>query len=633
MRSTPRIGVTMIAGALGLALAGPAAASDLPATPSVPADRAAQFAAAATEFGVPSAVLLSVSYNESLWEDHAGTPSTTGAYGPMGLTEVAANVPSDKGEGAADAPALHTLDTAAGLLRVDPATLRTDPAANIRGGAALLASYAKSLDHGALPHTDGGWYGAVAEYASASTQDAAADFADSVYATIASGAARFTQDGQYVDLPSDPMVLPDTASIVGLNLPAANAGTAGLPQCPKTLQCSYVPAAYAQNGPDKTDYGNYDLADRPNNHLTVNYIVIHDTEESYAGTVAGFQNPAQETSANYVVQGTSGTVTQMVPDQDVAWHAGNWYMNMHAVGIEQVGYAVQGATWFTERLYQTTASLVRYLAAKYHVQIDRQHIIGHDNVPGIAPAYIAGMHWDPGPFWDWNHFMTLLGHPTERSGLPNSPMVTINPVFAQNIQTVTDCEAGQPVPAQAASFVYLRTAPNATAPLFNDPGLNPTGTVGTTCAADWGDKASAGQQFVVAGRQGDWVAIWWDGAKVWFENPKGHQVITPSSGFVVAPKPGETSVPTYGVAYPDPSEFPAGIPVRAITPLPYTITPGQSYVYGGVTPTDFYNASTIDNSAPDDHTDVLGSQRYLEIQLGHRVAFVNAADVQLVPVI
>jgi hypothetical protein len=56
-------------------------------------------------------------------------------------------------------------------------------------------------------------------------------------------------------------------------------------------------------------------------------------------------------------------------------------------------------------------------------------------------------------------------------------------------------------------------------------------------------------------------------------------------------------------------------------------------VYGGVTPTDFYNASTIDNSAPDDHTDVLGSQRYLEIQLGHRVAFVNAADVQLVPVI
>lgn len=630
MGRTPRLWATVVAGVLGIGMVLPASAGAQPPAGPDPSDRAADFAAAAAEFGVPDSVLLAVSYNESLWENHAGRPSTTGAYGPMGLTDVPAGTPAAKGTGPADQPALHTLLAAARLLGADPAALRADAATNIRGGAALLASYAKALGHGSLPGGVAGWYPAVAEYSGTTERDAATAFADAVFGTIDAGASRLTADGQAVSLAAQPNVRPDTAALGALHLTSAPGGsTSGLPECPANLTCSYVPAAYAEDS-SKTDYGNYDLADRPNNNLTVNYIVIHDTEESYAGTVAGFQNPADYASANYVVQGTTGTVTQMVPDQDVAWHAGNWYVNMHAVGIEQVGFAVQGATWFTEQLYRTTATLVRYLAARYHMRIDRQHIIGHDNVPGIAPAYIAGMHWDPGPFWDWNHFMNLLGSYTVPTAGPASPVVTINPVFANNIQQVTDCEQNQPVPAQAASFVYLRTAPDANAPLFNDPGLHPNGTVGTTCAADWGDKASAGQRFVVAARQGDWVAIWWDGAKVWFENPSADPVTTPTSALVVVPKPGLTSVPTYGVAYPDPSEFPSDIPVRSITPLPYTIQPGQSYVYGGTTPTDYYYANSIDNSLPDDHTDVLGKQKYLEIQLGHRVAFVNANDVTVV---
>ena len=86
------------------------------------------------------------------------------------------------------------------------------------------------------------------------------------------------------------------------------------------------------------------------------------------------------------------------------------------------------------------------------------------------------------------------------------------------------------------------------------------------------------------------------------------------------------------MAYPNPSEFPSDIPAAAMTPLPYTIQPGQSYVYGGVTPTDYYYATSIDNSVAGDHTDVLGATKYLEIQLGHRIAFVKASDVDVVPV-
>jgi len=560
--------------------------------------RQADFAAAAAEYHVPVDVLLAVSYDETSWEAHAGQPSTTGAYGPMALIDLPA---TPKGDGATR---LSTLSTAAALIGVAPDTLKTSDAANIRGGAALLASYAGRP----LPNTLNGWYGAVARYGGQ-------DFANMVFATIRAGAARHTSDGQSLTLTADP------------NATASVAQPTGQAECPRTLTCTFIPAAYAKTDPSPLDYGNYDLADRPAKGLTVDYVVLHDTEESLSGTISDFQDPNHFASANYVVDGVTGVVTQMVPDNDVAWQAGNWYVNMHAIGIEQVGFAVQGATWFTERMYQTTATLVRYLAARYGIHIDRQHIIGHDDVPGVSPAGIADMHWDPGPFWNWNHFFNLLGRFTVPTAGPHSLLVTINPVFADNIQSVTDCEQHQQLPAQAASFVYLRTAPRADAPLFNDPGLN---SGGTTCAADWGDKASTGQQFAVAGRQGDWTAIWWDGAEVWFANPAAQPVITPTTAFVVEPRAGLTSVPTFGVAYPAASEYPAAIPSRAVTPLPYTIQSGQSYVLGGPTPTDYYYAQTIDSSLPDDHTDVPGGTRYLEIQLGHRIAFVRAADVRVV---
>jgi hypothetical protein len=321
-----------------------------------------------------------------------------------------------------------------------------------------------------------------------------------------------------------------------------------------------------------------------------------------------------------------------VPDQDVAWHAGNWYVNTHSIGIEQEGYAISGATWFTESLYHSTASLVSYLASKYHIPLDRQHIIGHDNVPGITDAYIPGMHWDPGPFWDWAHFMSLVHAPIRQTGSPNSKIVTIDPKFSTNINTVTDCQgSGNTVPSQGSSFVALHTGPSATSPLFSDPGLFPSGGGGTTCGNDWGDKASAGQQFVVAARQGDWTAIWWDGNKVWLHNPASNPVLVPASGYIVVPKSGKTSIPTYGRAYPEASAYPAGVTPQSIVPLNYTITTGQGYVYGGPVPGDYYKATTIDGTAPADRTDIVGTTKYYVIQLGHRIGYVMAADVTLVP--
>jgi hypothetical protein len=65
------------------------------------------------------------------------------------------------------------------------------------------------------------------------------------------------------------------------------------------------------------------------------------------------------------------------------------------------------------------------------------------------------------------------------------------------------------------------------------------------------------------------------------------------------------------------------------SPLQYTIAAGQRYLTAGLVPTDYYYAKTIDNSLPGDHTDVVGKDKYLQIQLGHRIAYVKASDVDV----
>ncbi|GAA1377902.1 N-acetylmuramoyl-L-alanine amidase [Streptomyces beijiangensis] len=415
--------------------------------------------------------------------------------------------------------------------------------------------------------------------------------------------------------------------------PVAQASADGTrPECPRVLDCDWVPAAYQQTGDpaDKETYGNYDTSDRPHTNK-IKFIVLHDTEEDFATTLRIFQDPTRAASAHYVVRSADGHVTQMVKDKDIAWQAGNWSINSQSIGIEQEGVAVEGAKWYTPEMYRSTATLVRYLAAKYDIPLDRQHIIGHDNVPPTSAAGTKAMHWDPGTYWDWNHFMAVLGKPTVPTAGPGSQLVTVNPVFKKNLQAFRDCEKQTDLPLQPSSAVPLHTEPSATAPLFSDPGLHTDGSAGTNCAADWGSKISATQQAVVAERKPGWTAIWWYGQKAWFESPKGTRTTTPTRGYVVKPKAGKAEVPVYGVTYPDKAEYPADFTgARLGTPLPYTIKTGQSYPGGGEAPTGYYYAPTIDSSFAYDHTWFPGKTKYVTVQIGHRIAFVKADDVDIV---
>ncbi|MCW7942796.1 amidase [Streptomyces hygroscopicus] len=603
------------------------------------------FAAAAAEYHVPQSVLLGVSYLQSRWDAHRGVPSVSGGYGPMHLTDARTAIAeaAHHGEGTEDArgdqaraallpttrapagsrlPArLQTLPRAATLAGVQAERLRTDPAANIAGGAALLAAAQRHLGE-PLSTDPAAWYGAVAQFSGADDTATAAAYANDVFEVMRQGERRTTDAGQSVTLAAQPGLAPDTAQLQRTGL---RAGDASGTECPKNVSCEWIPAPYEQLGQD--DYGNHDLSDRPTSQ-SIKYIVIHDTEGQWDGVINLVQDPTY-VSWNYTLRSTDGLIAQHVKAKDVAWHAGNWYVNAKSIGIEHEGFLASPDAWYTEAMYRSSARLVQYLAAKYGIPLNRQHILGHENVPGPTTATIPGMHTDPGPYWDWRHYFDLLGKPFRATADAKGGLVTIRPDYAKNQPQYTGCTAqGAPCPAHGSSEVRLYSRPDATSPLIKDIGLHPNGDASTIDVNDVGSRASTGQQYAVADRSGDWTAIWYLGQKAWFHNPKKQPTAVNASGFVVTPKTGLTDVPVYGRAYPEKEAYPAGVPVQSVSPLPYKLPAGQRYVVGDKVPGEYYYSVTF---TTDSHRVVVGKDLYYEIQFGHRVAFVRAADVTVVP--
>ncbi|MFD3615282.1 N-acetylmuramoyl-L-alanine amidase [Streptomyces sp. NPDC058676] len=599
------------------------------------------FASAAAEYHVPQSVLLGVSYLQSRWDAHAGAPSVTGGYGPMHLTDArtalaeasphhSEGTEDARGDSArppvhpeakvpenADLPArLRTLPKAAGLTGLPADQLRTDPAANVAGGAALLAAAQKDLGE-PLSKDPADWYGAVARFSGADDGATGAAYANDVFDVLRTGQRRTTDAGQQVTLAAQPDLAPDAAQLTrtGLRTPAAD-GT----ECPKTVSCEWIPAPYEEFG--EGDYGNHDTGNRPASQ-SIKYIVVHDTEGAWEGVLDLVQDPTY-VSWNYSLRSTDGHIAQHVKAKDVAWHAGNWYVNAKSVGLEHEGFLASPDAWYTEAMYRSSARLVAYLAKKYGVPLDRQHILGHDNVPGPTAGTIGGMHTDPGPYWDWRHYFDLLGRPFEPTAGKNGGLVTIRPDYATNRPGFTGCVAkGEPCVAHGSSAVRLHSGPGESYPLIRDIGL---GTTPSTGVNDLSSRVSTGQQYAVAGRDGDWTAIWYLGQKAWFKNAKKKPTAVNATGLVVTPKDGLPSVPVYGRAYPEASAYPAGVPAQTVSPLPYKLLKDQRYVVGDKVPGEYYYAVTFDEAS---HQVVAGEDLYYEIQFGHRVAFVRAADVRV----
>lgn len=373
---------------------------------------ATAFASAAQREGVPQQLLMAISYAETQW--NAGLVSTR--------SDVDANDNAVAGESVYGPMALYlepdqsgTVAQAASDLGVSVSQVETDPATNILGAAAVLADDSKVTNNGNKPvSTDiNDWYGAVAKYVGVGFYQPAKELADHVYGILGQGARGTASDGEALSIPAQ-SVSPNSSQIDVLNLTHLQ------------NQPSDYPGGYWTPAGGK----HYQAENRPNKGLFIQFIVIHDTEEDYPGTIRSFTNPGGCCSANYVVdgvaqdQGVYPAVTQMVHNKDIAYHAGNYWFNQHSIGIEDVGFASSPNGYYTQAMYEANAKLVAYLCAVYNIPIDRAHILEHGTVPGPTSAYTHGMHWDPGPYWDWPYWQSRVIYYYQHVWTNDAPLPT-----------------------------------------------------------------------------------------------------------------------------------------------------------------------------------------------------------------
>lgn len=143
----------------------------------------------------------------------------------------------------------------------------------------------------------------------------------------------------------------------------------------------------------------------------INYIVIHTVQGSMGSAVNTFSSPELNypRSAHFTI-GKDGGVIKSIPAEEIAWHAGTHpigsgekyesrVLNRNSIGIEHGGY-VDGPDFPTEEQYVASAALTRYLCELYRIPIDREHIVGHEEIKSAKG--------DPGPRWDWDYYMSLV---------------------------------------------------------------------------------------------------------------------------------------------------------------------------------------------------------------------------------
>ena len=155
-------------------------------------------------------------------------------------------------------------------------------------------------------------------------------------------------------------------------------------------------------------------------------IVIHVMEGTLSGTDSWFKNPVSSVSAHYGV-GVAGDVHQYVQEQDTAWHAGrvhapSWKIiktaagsnyvnpNFYTIGIEHEGN--ENSEW-TEAMYAADAELIKAIAARWNIPVDRDHIIGHHEIYSIKTC--------PGFKVDINKIIALVNGTSAPAVVPDMP--------------------------------------------------------------------------------------------------------------------------------------------------------------------------------------------------------------------
>jgi MYXO-CTERM domain-containing protein len=358
--------------------------------------------------GVPRALLVAIGWIDSRLSMNGGQPSRDGGFGVFHLLDERLTTVNE-------ARARLTLQRAAALTGLSLERLQTDAASNARGGAAILRA---ELDRMLAAYPDlheeqlGDWYQPVMRLAGSDDARLSDAYAAQVY--------RLLREGLSAQAAAGPVrIVAQEFTLSGKAIWGELSQDLSGEYCPSGACVAFVPASTS----------NY-AASRG---VAVTTVVIHDMEGSYSSAMSWFQNPSAQASAHYLIRSSDGQITQMVHDADTAWHSGNSSVNHQSVGIEHEGFAHDGATWFTEAMYKSSAALTRWLTDTYGIPRDRAHIIGHYEVPDAShttggdpahPGWYGGAnhHHDPcdtwkgdatwhnvtACYWDWTHYMDLV---------------------------------------------------------------------------------------------------------------------------------------------------------------------------------------------------------------------------------
>src|SRR5574341_878605 len=313
----------------------------------------AAFAAAANEFNVPEPLLRAIGWTQTRWQMVRGTqefPGRPAAYGVMAL----------RGE---------ALERGAALAGVTLDAAQSDPQANIRAAAALLARYA--ADAGIDRARPEAWAPAVARWSGIDLPEPRAAYLSRVNAVLAPE-HQMTASGfspSVAQLPCGGEPGPDYSSAIWRPSPNFNqrpADATGIP------------------------------------HI----VIIHTCEGEYTGCWSWLANSASQVSAHYVVDEGGTEISQLVLERNRAWHIAALYRcdlnhqhdcwlngvqsNDFTVGVEHAGFASQDS--FPASQIQASAALVCDLTRRRNIPRDWQHIVAHGQ---LQPEDRT----DPGPHW------------------------------------------------------------------------------------------------------------------------------------------------------------------------------------------------------------------------------------------
>lgn len=341
--------------------------ASLAVLPVPPGPYAELYRRAGAEFGVPAALLRGIAYvetREQMVRGHEELGDRPAAFGLMALR----------------GPALRT---AAALAGVSPEAVRTQPEANVRAAAALLAAF------GQAAHVDGDspsdWAPAVARYSGIELPEAQRTYVSQVVSAAGGPVGRLlaavASDCHQTPPPPPPQNATDYAGAVWHGSPNFNyrqPGDGGVPQM----------------------------------------IIIHTCEGNYTGCWSWLANPASQVSAHYVVDEDGGEITQLVREANRAWHIGATYncalndrvlcnlngvqANHFTIGVEHAGYADRPDPW-PETQIAASARLVCDITKRWSIPRDFAHIVGHGQ---LQPS---DRH-DPGARWPWTHYIGLIQH-------------------------------------------------------------------------------------------------------------------------------------------------------------------------------------------------------------------------------